>query len=114
MKSALRDKRISALLFAFFLLAAIGFTLLALWFLRDKQYVSMIISAVISAVGYYGSVFAFFRRLDAGAAVMIMENMEFYGDKCKTVADLAALIGWTDKATGKFVKKCVKRGYMHE
>ena len=112
MDQAISDKRRAGATFFFSLLLSIGITVLAVLFLKEKLYVLMLISALVSAIGYYVAVFSFFRRSDAKAAVEILRAMTSGRQRCSTISDVAQFMGWTERATEKFIEKCIKRGYM--
>ena len=112
MNRAISDKRRAGAIFFFSLLLSIAITVLAVLFLKEKMYIFMLISALVSAVGYYVAVFSFFRRSDAKAAVEILRAMTRGRHRCSTISDVAQFMGWTDRATEKFIEKCIKKGYM--
>jgi len=114
MRKAKKDKRRSLLLSFCSFAVAVALTLLALMCLKEAMYAVMLGFAILSAVGYYFSVFRFFRYLDAKAAIDLLYVMNVGNTERKPMklSDISSAMGWKNKSTRSFIEKCKKRGYI--
>lgn len=113
MRRAIKDKRRYAFISCFSLVGAMVLTAFAVVFFTKAVYVAMAIFAFISAICYYASAFSLFLRLDAKAAIELIEVMDSYeyGERMN-VSEIADGMCWSKRATKKFIAKCKKRGYL--
>ena len=112
MELAKRDKRKFCVIFFCSLIFVIAFPVLALVFLFGKQYAFMIIAAVFFLVSALVSLVAFSKYRDAKNAIEIIRTVKFGQARWRSLQGVACTMGWSEKATRKFIKKCVKLGYV--
>ena len=114
MEKALRDKKRAIGTCIIFFVIALIFTAIAVFCVKERMYVIMLLFAICSAICYYCAVFALFRFFDARAAVDMIDIMKCYGYSrgAMNIAELSDLMGWSIKSTRRFMEKCVKKEYI--
>lgn len=112
MELAKKDKRKYVTAFFFSLIFVVGFMALSLIFLLGKQYSYMLVSLLFFALGSLVSLFTFSRYRDAKAIIKIIRTVNYGEARWRSVQGVACTMGWSEKATRKFIKKCVRMGYV--
>ena len=107
---AKRDKMIFALVGSISALIALVTTAVVILLVLKEIYLPMWFVLGVSAIFYYVSVFFTFSAIDRSTAIRVLGEIESLGTT-DTVA-LAEKLGWTERATGKFVASCTKWGYI--
>ena len=90
--------------------AAIVTTAAVIMLVLKQNYLPMWFVLGASAVCFYVFVFCTFSAFDRATAMRVLSEIETLGSSETEL--LAEKLGWTDKATEKFVKKLVKWGYI--
>ena len=112
MELANKDRKKFASVMSLSLIFVVAFALLSLVFLIGKEYVFMIISALFFLVSSASSLIAFSKYRDAKNAIEIIRTVNFGQARWRSLQGVACAMGWSEKATEKFIKKCVKLGYV--
>ena len=79
-------------------------------FMDAREYNLLAIFFGISAIGFYGAVFALFAAFDRAIAVRLVPIAEELG--VDNVSTIAECFGWSKKATAKYIAKCKKWRYL--
>ena len=79
-------------------------------FMDAREYILLAIFFGISAVGFYGAVFALFAAFDRAIAVRLIPIAEELG--VDNVSAIAECFGWRKKVTAKYIAKCKKWRYL--
>ena len=81
-------------------------------FITAKNYTPLVIILVICAAGLYSAVFLLYSAYDRAVAVKLVAIASELGQG--NVAEIAERMGWKESLTEKFIKKCIKWGYLAE
>ena len=114
MRRAIKDKRLSLFISILGIIGGAVLTVFAVIFFGRAIYAAMAGFALLSMVCYYGAVLRFFVYLDARDAIELLDLLEIsasYGERLDT-QDISDALGWSKRATKKFIARCRKRGYM--
>ena len=92
-------------------LAAVG-AILAVLFIKKTVYPLTFTFLGISVFAIWHIPFCVFAFLDRMTLIRLIPTVEECG--AHNIAAIAERIGWKEKATAKFIKKYVKKGYFTE
>ncbi len=109
-EKAKKDKKFFALLGAGAFAAAVISAVIVIILVLKQNYLPMWFLLAISAAGFYATPFLGFAAVDRNSVIILLRAADELG--ANSVSDIAARLGWKENATEKFIKKCVKWGYI--
>ncbi len=110
MEKAIKRKKLYVILSFVTFALAILFLIPTFIMYSLANYLAIIPFISVSMILCYVNVFVAFAAYDAGVAVKIIPVINELGHD--NIRDIAKRIGWRRISTRKFIKKCMKHGYI--
>ena len=110
LKRAKRSRILCLLLAAVSAVIGVASLVLVNSFMDARDYVMLAVFFVISAIGFYSTVFILFAAFDRAIAVRLIPVAEELG--ADNVTAIAEIFGWREDACKKYIAKCKKWKYL--
>ena len=112
MELAKKDIKRSRIIIFLSSLFVIVFLLVAIVLFMEEEYLFVLAAILLAGIGFAISLYASLRQSDAKKAIELIRAMTLEGERWRSLSGVSTLMGWSERETKKFIKKCESLGYI--